>query len=50
MNEAKAIKEIYCSEWLANTVMVKKKKKEGMCRFHGFEPSMSKRPIPYAED
>ena len=23
---------------------------EGMCRFHGFKPSMSKRPIPYAED
>ena len=52
LKEAGAIREIFFPEWLANTVVVKKKncKRRVFCRFHGFEPSMPKRPVSYTED
>ena len=45
-----AIKEVFYPEWLANTVVVKKKKREivGVCRLYGLEQSLYKRPLPPA--
>ena len=42
------IKEVSHPEWLANPVLVKKKKweMEDVCRLHWFEQSLSKSPLP----
>ena len=51
LREARAIREIFFPEWLANIVVVKKK--NGKWRVYGFhrsKPSMPKRSISYAED
>ena len=39
LKQAEAIKEVFYSKWLANTVVVKKKngKWGSMCRFHRLE-------------
>ena len=51
LKEARVINEIFFPEWLANTVVVRKKNgKWKVSRFHGFELSMPKSPIPYAKN
>ena len=52
LKQAKAIKEVFYPEWLANTVVVKKKneKVEGMRRLHRLEQSLSERSFPPSSD
>ena len=52
LKQAGAIKEVFYFEWLANTVMVKKKEWEvaNVCGFHRFKYGLSKRSFPYASN
>ena len=52
LKQARAIKEVFYPEWLANTVVVKKKneKVEGMHRLHRLEQSLSERSFPPSSD
>jgi GTP:adenosylcobinamide-phosphate guanylyltransferase len=49
--EAGFIKEVFHPTWLANLVLVKKKKEvEDVCRLHRFEQSMSQSSFSFATD
>ena len=49
--QAGAIKEIFYLEWLANTVVVKKKREvASVCRFHTLEQNLSKGSFPLASN
>ena len=52
MKEARAIKETFFLEWLANTVVVRKKNgKWRVCvDFMDLKPSMPKGPVSYAKN
>ena len=52
LKQARAINEVFYPKWLANIVVVKKKKWEvaSVCRFPRFEQSLFKRPFPYVSD
>ena len=52
LKHAETIKEVFYPEWLANTIVVKKKKWKvaSLCRLHGPKQSMPKGPVPHASD
>ena len=52
LKQAGVIKEVFYPEWLANTVVVKKKngKCSGMCRLHRLKQSQSERSFPPSSD
>ena len=52
LKEAGAIKEIFFLEWPGEYRGGQEEEwqVESLCRFHGFEPSVPKGPVPYAKD
>ena len=52
LKQARAIKEVFYPEWLANTVVVKTENGKclGMRRLHKLEQSLSERSFPLSSD
>ena len=51
LKQAGAIKEVFYPEWLANTVVVKKKSREAsFCGLHRFKQGVSKRPVSHTSN